>query len=96
MNNIAGQTAKPERQARPEEKQSPHNNADSAKNQKGPSEFAEWVHKFSLKLASPEVKGKRHPTTVWTKCECVAMMAFVDTSGSVHEGIDGHFRGVHC
>jgi hypothetical protein len=21
------------------------------------------------------------------------MMAFVDTSGSVHEGIDGHFRG---
>src|SRR5882762_2154290 len=59
MNNIAGQTAKPERQARPEEKQSPHDNADSAKNQKGPSEFAEWVHKPSLKLLCDEVKTGR-------------------------------------
>ncbi len=38
------------------------------------------------------LRRKRHPTTVWTKYECVAMMPFVDTSGSVHEGIDGHFR----
>ncbi|PYU79648.1 MAG: hypothetical protein DMG50_23230 [Acidobacteria bacterium] len=32
----------------------------------------------------PAQERKRHPTTVWTKCECVAMMAFevVDTSGS--------------
>jgi hypothetical protein len=43
-----------------------------------------------------EGSSKRHPTTVWTKCECVVMMAFVDTSGSVHEGIDGHFRANHC
>jgi hypothetical protein len=33
MNNIAGQTAEAERKARSEEKQSPHDDADSAKNQ---------------------------------------------------------------
>jgi hypothetical protein len=59
MNNIAGQTAKPERQARSEEKQSPNDDADSAENQKGPSEFAEWVHKPSLKLLCDEVKTGR-------------------------------------
>jgi hypothetical protein len=41
------------------------------------------------------VMRKRHPTTVSTKCECVAMIAFVGTSGSVHEGIDGHIRAGH-
>ena len=59
MNDIAGQTAEAERKARSEEKQSPHDDADSAENQKGPSEFAEWVHKPSLKLVSIEVKTGR-------------------------------------
>jgi len=56
MNNIAGQTAEAERKARSEEKQSPNNDAHGAENQKGPSEFAEWVHKPSLKLLYVEVK----------------------------------------
>ena len=59
MNNIAGQTAEAERKARSEEKQSPRDDADSAENQKGPSEFAEWVHKPSLKLLCDEVKTGR-------------------------------------
>ncbi len=59
MNNIAGQTAKAERKARSEEKQSPHDDADNAKDQKGPSEFAEWVHTPSLKLLCDEVKTGR-------------------------------------
>ena len=68
MNNIAGQTAKPERQARSEEKQSPHDDADNAENQKGPSEFAEWVHELSLKLLCFEVKasenGERYASSI--------------------------------
>ena len=59
MSDIAGQPAEAERKARSEEKQSPYNDADSAKNQKGPSEFAEWVHKPSLKLLCDEVKTGR-------------------------------------
>ena len=59
MNNIAGQTAETERKARSEEKQSPYGDADSAEKQKGPSEFAEWVHKPSLKLLCDEVKTGR-------------------------------------
>jgi hypothetical protein len=58
MNDIAGQTTQAERKARSEEKQSPHDDADSAENQKGPSEFAEWVHKPSLKLLDGEVKER--------------------------------------
>ncbi len=48
MNDIAGQTAKAERQARPEIKRGSNGNANRAKNQEGPSEFAERVHSASL------------------------------------------------
>ena len=58
MNNIARQTAETEWKARSEEKQSSHDDADSAENQKGPAEFAEWVHKPSLKLLDGEVKER--------------------------------------
>jgi hypothetical protein len=57
MDDIARQAAKPERQARPKIKQRPNNDDNAAKNQQGPSKFAEWVHKPSLKLLSFEVKG---------------------------------------
>jgi hypothetical protein len=48
MNNVAGQAAKTERQARSEIKHGSNDNANPAKNQKGPSEFAERVHGASL------------------------------------------------
>jgi hypothetical protein len=44
MNDIAGQAAKAERQARSEVQRSSNNNANRAKDQKGPSKFAERVH----------------------------------------------------
>jgi len=64
MNNIAGQSAEPERQPRPEEKQPPNDNAYGAEDQQGPSEFAEWVHSASLKLLSVEVKAARIVTQI--------------------------------
>jgi hypothetical protein len=48
MNNIAGQAAKAKRQARPEIKRGSNDNANRAKNQEGPPEFAERVHGASL------------------------------------------------
>jgi len=50
MNDIAGQAAKAERQARSEIKHGSNDNANRAKNQKGPSEFAERVHTASLEV----------------------------------------------
>ena len=52
MNDIAGQTAKAERQARPEIKHGSNGNANRAKNQEGPSEFAERVHSASLEACA--------------------------------------------
>ena len=48
MNNVAGQAAEAERQARSEIKQTSNDGADGAEDQKGPSEFAEGIHKASL------------------------------------------------
>ena len=59
MNNITGQPPKPEWQLRSEEKQTSNDCTNRAKNQKGPAEFAEWVHNASLELLSFEVKAKR-------------------------------------
>ena len=59
MNNIARQSAETERQTRSEKEQGSNDNAYSAKDQKGPSEFAEWVHNASLKPLSFEVKAER-------------------------------------
>ena len=50
MNNVAGQAAKAEWQARSEIKHGSNDNANRAKNQKGPSEFAERVHTASLEV----------------------------------------------
>jgi hypothetical protein len=57
MDNIARQAAQAERKAPAEIEQTSNKGANGAKNQKGPSEFAEWVHEASLKLASFEVKA---------------------------------------
>jgi len=57
MNDVARQPAQAERQSPTKIKQSPNNGAHRAKNQKGPSEFAEWVHEASLKLLRFEVKA---------------------------------------
>jgi hypothetical protein len=57
MNDIAGQAAQPEREARTEIKQRANNDDEAAKHQQGPSKFAEWVHGASLKLLRFEVKG---------------------------------------
>ena len=57
MNDIARQATQAEREACTEKEQSSNEGADRAKNQKGPPEFAEWVHGASLKLASFEVKA---------------------------------------
>jgi hypothetical protein len=59
MDNIPGQAAKAERQSRSEIKENSNDGADSAKDQKGPSEFAEWVHDASLKPLRFEVKASR-------------------------------------
>src|SRR5260370_33455110 len=56
MNNGAGQAAKAERQARSEIKHGSNDNANRAKNQKGPSEFAERVHTASLEV--PEFRSQ--------------------------------------
>jgi len=57
MNDVARQSTQAERQPRTEIEKSANEGADSAKNQKGPPEFAEWVHEASLKVASFEVKA---------------------------------------
>ncbi|MCU1241925.1 MAG: hypothetical protein JWO71_2651 [Candidatus Acidoferrum typicum] len=59
MNNIARQATKAEWKARTEIEQGSNESAHGAQNQKGPPEFAEWVHKASLKLLSFEVKALR-------------------------------------
>jgi hypothetical protein len=50
MNDIAGQAAKAERETRSEVKHSSKDNANHAKYQEGPSEFAERVHIASLEV----------------------------------------------
>lgn len=68
MNDIAGQTPKAKRQPRPEEKHGSDDSANGAEDQKGPSEFAEWVHKSSLKLLTCEVKSGERIKGSSTSC----------------------------
>jgi hypothetical protein len=57
MNDVARQSTKAKWQPPAEIEQNSHKRAHGTKNQKGPPEFAEWVHEVSLKLASFEVKA---------------------------------------
>jgi hypothetical protein len=66
MNNVAGQSPQPEGQPRSKIKQCSDDSANRADDQKGPSEFAEWVHEPSLKLPGFEVKAER--ITAARKC----------------------------
>jgi hypothetical protein len=57
MNDVAWQATEAERQACAKIEQRPNDSDNAPKDQQGPSKFAEWVHKLSLKLLLFEVKG---------------------------------------
>ena len=57
MNDVARQATEAERKTSTEKEQGSNECAYGAKNQKGPSEFAEWVHEASVKPANFEVKA---------------------------------------
>jgi len=69
MDNIAGQTPQAEGQARTEIQQRSDNGDHAAKDQQGPSKFAEWVHDASVKLLRDEVKTGRRIAAARSICK---------------------------